>query len=51
MAATQDVHRPTDQATSERYELERRLNALSEARRRLEGALRDVHPPGKQRTG
>ena len=51
MAATEDVHRPTDQAARERDEIERRLDALSQARQRLEAALRDVHPPGRQRTG
>jgi len=49
--AAPDIQWPTAEAASERDEIERRLDALSQARRRLEAALRDVHPPGKQRTG
>ena len=50
MAAPENIQRLTDEAASERDEIERRLDALSQARRRLE-AVRDVHVPGKQRTG
>ena len=51
MAAPENIQRLTDEAASERDEIERRLGALSQARRRLEAVLRDVHPRGKQRTG
>ena len=51
MAAPENIQRLTDEAASERDEIERRLDALSQARRRLEAVLRDVHVPGKQRTG
>jgi hypothetical protein len=51
MAAPKNIQRPTEQAASERDEIERRLDALSQVRRRLEAVLRDVHPRGKQRTG
>jgi hypothetical protein len=37
MAAPENIQRLTDEAASERDEIERRLRA--------------VHPPGKQRTG
>jgi hypothetical protein len=50
MAATGRIERPTGEVDSEREEIERRLDALSEARKRLEAVLRDVHPPGRQRT-
>ena len=49
--AVPDIQRLTVEAASERDEIERRLDALSQARQRLEAVLRDVHPPGKQRTG
>ena len=49
--AVPDIQRLSDEAASERDEIERRLDALSQARQRLEAVLRDVHPPGKQRTG
>ena len=51
MAAPENIQRLTDEAASERDEIERRLDALNQARRRLEAVLRDVHVPGKQRTG
>ena len=51
MAAPENIQRLTDEAASERDEIERRLDALSQVRQRLEAVLRDVHPPGKQRTG
>ena len=49
--AAPDIQWLTDEAASERDEIERRLDALSQARRRLEAVLRDVDPRGKQRTG
>ena len=49
--AAPDIQWLTDEAASERDEIERRLDALSQVRQRLEAVLRDVHPPGKQRTG
>jgi hypothetical protein len=42
MSAPESIQRLTDQAARERDEIERRLDALRQARQRLEAVLRDV---------
>lgn len=42
MSAPESIKRLTDQAARERDEIERRLDALRQARQRLEAVLRDV---------